>query len=62
MCTYTITVVCAAGGEIRLVGGSTDREGRVEVGVGGRQLDGGQFALAAKTWQFWQALFVHEHE
>ncbi len=28
---YIITVICAAGGETRLVGGSTDREGRVEV-------------------------------
>ena len=28
---YIITVICALGGETRLVGGSTDREGRVEV-------------------------------
>ncbi len=32
-----------ADGEIRLVDGSTDREGWVEV-------DGGQFALAVKNW------------
>ncbi len=31
----TLTVNCAAGGETRLVNGSTDREGRVEVCVGG---------------------------
>ena len=31
----TLTVICAAGEETRLVGGSTDREGRVEVCVGG---------------------------
>ena len=30
-CTYTIIANCAGGGETRLVGGSTDREGRVEV-------------------------------
>ncbi len=48
-----------AGGETRLVGGSTDREGRVEVCVGG-QLYGGQFALAIKTWKFWQEAFVYE--
>ncbi len=32
---HIITVICATGGETRLVGGSTDREGRVEVCVGG---------------------------
>ncbi len=42
------------------MGGSTDREGRVEVCVGGQDFDGGQFALAAKTWQFWQEAFVYE--
>ncbi len=36
MHTYTLTVNCAAG-DTRLVGGSTDREGRVEVCVGGRR-------------------------
>ncbi len=37
LCTTkcTLTVICAASGETRLVGGSTDREGRVEVCVGG---------------------------
>ena len=34
---YIITVNCAVGGETRLVGGSTDREGRVEVCAGGRR-------------------------
>ncbi len=33
--TYTLTVICAIGGETRLVGGPTDREGRAEVCVGG---------------------------
>ncbi len=34
---HTLSVTCAADSEIRLVGGSTDREGQVEVCVGGRQ-------------------------
>ena len=33
--TYTLTVICAIGGDTRLVGGPTDREGRAEVCVGG---------------------------
>ncbi len=40
-CTYMhiihYTVKCAAGVETRLVGGSTEREGRVEVCMGGRR-------------------------
>ncbi len=51
---FSISANCAVG-EIRLVGGSTDKEGRVEVCVAAG--NGGQFALAVKNWQ---ELFVHK--
>ncbi len=52
-----ISAICTHGA-LRLVGGSTDREGRVEVCVGGRVVVvGGQFALAVRNWQ---EPFVHK--